>query len=197
MNYTPAIFSYKHWKVIICLTIIVFYALLWRPFRAQMTSTAVYPLIASITESEPDTFRISTQNKSVIITVFEYTLKENWEAVHRQNIINEVEDNPSSPIYRSPYLVREHIFGMPFGFYMFFPILFLIWLTRFKPYVIVHISVQFAGGFICILLFLYGLSFISYFMHFYRFLTYYFLPGMSFIIIFIGFFNHKLNRLSS
>ncbi|GEM_PF-3234643 len=169
---TP-VFAYSNTRLLIFVILIALYLVAWRPGRAMLTQELVIPAVERITETNPDTHYLSSQQKSVTFTV--YVLKDDVSL-----------DPQQSDSWQS------NVFSFPWGFYLFFPLLFFCFVKYYKPFIKFHLVFQLTAGLICITAFILALNIHDSLFHIYRMLTYYIVPGFAFIIVFAALFQKKL-----
>ncbi len=165
-----SLFKVSPLRLGVLLALVVIYLFAWRPARGYIAQELVKPPIERYVESQ-EGYAISGQHKSVVFTV--YRLK------------------PGETSWATPDNYDEFIFGTPWGFYLFFPLLFLMLIKDNRRLIELLTGFHLIAGLICIVAFMGALLWQNSLIHLYRMLTYYVVPGVSFLIIFIAFFRNK------
>ncbi|MCH8557091.1 MAG: hypothetical protein LAT84_04680 [Balneolia bacterium] len=164
--------KFSTFRLFFLISLIALYLVVWRPGRALITENIVVPLIERIVDNNSETLYVSAQQKSVTFTVY-------------------ILDKTVSSEVSQPEQWQERVFSFPWGFYLFFPLLFFCFVRDYSSFVQLHLFFQLGAGVICILAFILSLNLHDSLFHLYRMLTYYVVPGFAFIIVFGALFQNK------
>lgn len=162
-------------RLIFLIALIALYLIAWRPGRALLTEYFVVPAVELIVAQNPETHYLSTQQKSVTFTVY---------------VLDETANSDANLSERW----KEMVFSFPWGFYLFFPLLFFCFVRDYKPFVKIHLIFQLVTGIICIFAFILSLGLHDALYHLYKMLTYYIVPGFAFIVVFAAIFQQKFEK---
>lgn len=181
--------------LLLALAIVVLYMMVWRPGRGYIAQELVRPPVASFVLDNQQEYQMRPGDKSVLVEVYHYEEIDSAEAQQTPpGMLVEAEpqgDGASAGTSTRYFRTTEYIFGTPWGFYLVFPLLALLFIrgsgTLIRWLLILHLLT----GLLCIGAYISGFYLHIVFMHLYKALTYYGMPGLSFLLVFIGIFQHK------
>lgn len=176
----------RPWALGVAALIAVVYLLVWRPVRGYIAQELVRPPVASFVAERQDSYQIRPANKSVLVEVFYFEVVDEATAA----------ETPPGMLVESDgtfFRTTEYVFGTPWGFYMVFPLLALLFIRNATGLIKLHLGFHAGVGFLCIGAYIAGFQLHIVFMHLYKALAYYVVPGASFLLIFAGMFQDKLD----
>lgn len=194
----PALNIEVRWSMLLlALAIVVIYMMVWRPGRGYVAQELVRPPVESYVLANQQEYQMRPGDKSVLVEVYHY---EEIDAAEAQEtppgMLVEAEpqgDGSAAGTGTRYFRTTEYIFGTPWGFYLVFPLLALLFVggsnTLIRWLLIFHLL----AGLLCIFAYISGFYVHIIFMHLYKALTYYVIPGLSFLLVFIGIFQHKFS----
>lgn len=174
------------WALGAALAVVLVYVALWRPARGYIAQEIVRPPVERFVEAHSDAYQMRSANKSVLVEVFHY------ESVSEERAA----ETPPGMLVESDgrfYKTTEYIFGTPWGFYLAFPLLALLFMRNAAGLIRLHLGFHAIAGLLCVGAYIAGFQLHIVFMHLYKALTYYVVPGVSFLLIFAGMFQHRLD----
>lgn len=174
------------WAVGAALAIVLVYIALWRPARGYIAQEIVRPPVESFVGVHPDAYQMRPANKSVLVEVFYFETVDEATAA----------ETPPGMLVESDgrfFRTTEYIFGTPWGFYMVFPLLALLFIQNAGGLIRLHLSFHLVAGLLCVGAYIAGFQLNILFMHVYKALTYYVIPGVSFLLVFAGLFQDRLD----
>lgn len=174
------------WAVAAAIGIVLIYIALWRPVRSYIAQELVRPPVERFVEAHPEAYQMRPANKSVLVEVFHYETVDEATAA----------ETPPGMLVESGgrfFKTTEYIFGTPWGFYMVFPLLALLFISRANGLIRLHLGFHLVAGVLCVAAYIAGFQLHIVFMHLYKALTYYIVPGASFLLVFAGLFQDRLD----
>lgn len=194
----PALNIELRWSMLLlALAIVIMYMMVWRPGRGYIAQELVRPPVESFVLDNQQEYQMRPGDKSVLVEVYHYEEIDAAEAEQTPpGMLVEAEPQGDGDGARTDtryFRTTEYIFGTPWGFYLVFPLLALLFVSGSSSLIRWLLIFHLLTGLVCIAAYISGFYVHIVFMHLYKALTYYVIPGLSFLLVFIGIFQHKFS----